>query len=212
MTNRRPIAARNTGLARRAATALAARGVSPNHISQASVGFAALAGMVFWAGGAVGPVLQAILFVVAAVAVQGRLLCNLLDGMVAIEGGQRASDGPFWNEAPDRLADLLILWGVGAAAGLPALGLLAGALAVTTAYLRELGRAEGMPPDFSGPMAKPHRMALVTVGAVLAAGEALLSTMAGDLIVLPLVLWVLVIGTAGTVLRRSLRLIRWMGR
>ena len=38
-----------------------------------------------------------------------------------------------------------------------------------TAYIRELGRALGQPADFGGPMAKPQRMAALTLAALLAA-------------------------------------------
>ena len=206
--SRRPIASRDTGWARSMARRLAASRVTPNQISQASVGFAALAGAAFWASAQMGDVLRALLLVVAAAGCQGRLICNLLDGMVAIEGGRKAPDGPFWNEAPDRAADILILVGLGLAAGLPVLGWAAAALAVLTAYLRELGRAEGMPADFSGPMAKPQRMAVVTVAAVLGAAEPFVS---GTAHVLPVVLWLLICGTALTAALRCRRLIRWLG-
>jgi hypothetical protein len=36
-----------------------------------------------------------------------------------------------------------------------------------TAYVRALGGAIGLAQDFCGPMAKQHRMALLTLGAVL---------------------------------------------
>jgi phosphatidylglycerophosphate synthase len=38
-----------------------------------------------------------------------------------------------------------------------------------TAYVRALGKTAGAPNVFAGPMAKPHRMALVTVTAVACA-------------------------------------------
>ena len=122
MTNRRPIATRNAGWVRQIAGRLATAGVAPNHISQLSMVFAAVAGAAFWAAGSAGPVAGAVLLLVAAISCQGRLLCNLLDGLVAVEGGLRAKDGPFWNEAPDRVADILILVGLGLGAGHPALG------------------------------------------------------------------------------------------
>lgn len=204
---RRPIATRDAGWVRRWAASLAARGVSPNRISQASILCAALAGGAFWASADMGPVAGALLLILGAAFCQARLMCNLLDGLVAVEGGLRAPDGPFWNEAPDRAADILILVGFGLAAGQPALGWAAAAMAVLTAYLRELGRAEGMAPDFSGPLAKPQRMALVTGGAVIAAIEPLVTetTMA-----MSAVLWLLILGTAATALRRAGRLVIWM--
>jgi phosphatidylglycerophosphate synthase len=199
-TERRPLKSRGTRWAARLTDALAERRVPPNLISQASVGFAALAFLLFWGAG-LAPTL---FLVLAAVCVQLRLLCNLLDGMVAVEGGMSTSDGPFWNEVPDRAADVLILWGVGIAAGSPALGLLAGVLAVTTAYLREFGRAEGLGSDYSGPMAKPHRMAAVTIGALAGAVEALAF---GTTWAVVIALAVVVLGTAATIWRRSARIL-----
>jgi phosphatidylglycerophosphate synthase len=198
--NRRPLTSRNSAWAARLASWAVVRGITPNQISQASVGIAAL-GCALFALSRHGPgIVQFFCLILAAAALQARLVCNLIDGMVAIEGGQGAKDGPFWNEAPDRASDLLFFAGAGLAAGQPALGLLAAALAIATAYVRELGRAEGFPPDFSGPMAKPHRMAALTGGTVVAAVYASEWT-------LTVTLWIIVLGTAATILRRSATLI-----
>ncbi len=204
MAERRPIASRNSHWAGWSARRLAEKGVTPNRISQASMGFGALAGLFFWGSGHAPDILAIILLLLGALACQARLICNLLDGMVAIEGGLSAPDGPFWNEAPDRVADLLILAGVGAGLGHPALGMAAGAGAVLTAYVRELGRAEGIGADFSGPMAKPQRMAAITAGAVLAAVEV---AVAGSQWCLFLALLIVLVGSFGTAVRRSARLI-----
>lgn len=198
--NRRPLGSRDTKWARALAGRLVAADIAPNTISQASVGFAALGFLLFWAASATGGLPQTIALILAATTVQLRLLCNLLDGMVAIEGGRSAPTGPFWNEAPDRAADALFLAGAGLAAGEPALGLAAAALAIATAYLRELGRAEGFAPDFSGPMAKPHRMAALTLGSLVAALYASEWTLA-------LTLWIIALGTGATILRRAGRLL-----
>ena len=199
--SRRPLGSRNSGWAVRLAGWAVVKGITPNQISLASVGFAAV-GLIFFVLSPFGPaVLQGVWLILAAAMVQARLVCNLIDGMVAIEGGQRTKDGPFWNEAPDRASDLLFLLGAGIAAGNAALGAFAAALAIATAYLRELGRAEGFPPDFSGPMAKPQRMAALTIGTVIAAFYA-------TEWVLALTLWIIVAGTVLTILRRALRLIR----
>ena len=201
---RRPLNSRSTGWANALSRRLAASRITPNQISQGSILFALIACAAFWTSAPAGPGLTAALLFIAALTIQLRLLCNLLDGMVAVEGGKGSPDGAFWNEAPDRLADLLILGGVGLAIGLPWLGLLAAALAIFTAYLRELGRAEGLPPDFCGPMAKPHRMAGLTGGAVLGAFETLwLGTTWSLLAALVLV----TLGTIATILRRARNLI-----
>ncbi|MFN3575455.1 MAG: CDP-alcohol phosphatidyltransferase family protein [Tabrizicola sp.] len=198
--NRRPLTSRNSAWAARLTSWAVQKGLTPNQISRASIAFAATGLALYWLSTTAGS-LRFLCLLLAAAAIQARLLCNLIDGMVAIEGGKGAKDGPFWNEAPDRLSDLFLLAGAGLAAGAPALGLLAAALAIATAYVRELGRAEGFPPDFSGPLAKPQRMAVLTAGTVLAALYATEWT-------LTLTLWIIVLGTAGTALRRSRTLIR----
>ena len=119
------------------------------------------------------------ILLLAGACVQFRLLCNLLDGMVAVEHGRGSPVGPIWNELPDRLADALFLVGAGYGASLAGVawadnaGWAAAAFAILTAYVRELGRGLGQPADFNGPMAKPHRMALLTAACVAAAAEPL---------------------------------------
>ena len=148
-----------------------------------------------------------------------------MDGMVAIEAGKQTADGAFWNEQPDRVADALILVGLGIAAGSLALGWAAAALAISTAYVRELGKGIDGVVDFSGPMAKPHRMALVTgalIGAALlslvfsteAPGSESIDSSGGFfdsglvIAVLELSLWLLCAGCAVTVYRRCQRLLK----
>ncbi len=209
ITGRRPIASRQTDVAKWAAQSLVNSGVTPNQISMASIGAAFAAFLLLWGAGQVSNTPgRGFLLVLAAAMVQGRLLCNLLDGMVAVEGGKAEPDGPFWNEAPDRVADILILGGVGLAVGHPGLGFLAAALAICTAYVRELGRANGAAPNYSGPMAKQHRMAVVTGALVLSAFWPIWGT--GAVWVLWAGLWVVVLGTAVTVGLRAWTLIEWM--
>jgi phosphatidylglycerophosphate synthase len=203
--NRRPLASRDSGWARSIARRLSAASVTPNQISMASMVMAAVAGIAFWQAGTVMGGSRVALLLIAALFCQFRLLCNLFDGMVAIEGGKQASDGPFWNEFPDRVADILIFVGAGYGAGVPALGWAAAAFAVLTAYTRELGRNCGLPADFSGPMAKPHRMATITVAAVLSLAEPLWS---GHNQVLVAALWLIAIGAAVTTIRRAANIIR----
>lgn len=205
---RRPIATRNARWAQAAARRLADSSITPNQISIASMGAAAIAGAAFWAAGSADGLAHAVLLLLAAAGCQVRLMCNLLDGLVAMEGGKRQPTGAFWNECPDRVADILILAGVGLGVADPALGFAAACMAVFTAYVRELGRASGAPPDFRGPMAKPQRMAAVTAAAMLTLGEPLLPWTAGT--ILTATLWIVTIGAAITVVRRSVALLRWM--
>jgi phosphatidylglycerophosphate synthase len=202
--DRRPLASRNTRWARSIAQWLASKSVTPNHISQASMIAAALAGAAFFLSGQSAGWTRVLLLLLAAAFCQLRLLCNLFDGMVAVEGGKGAADGPFWNEFPDRIADILILVGAGAGIAFPGLGWTAAAFAVLTAYVRELGRATGQPSDFSGPMAKQHRMATITVAAVLSIFEPLWG---GRNEILLVALSLIAAGAAFTALRRSRTLV-----
>jgi phosphatidylglycerophosphate synthase len=170
---------------------------------------AALAGLAFWLTGETQDGLRVALFIAAALFCQLRLLCNLFDGMVAVEGGKGEADGPFWNEFPDRIADLLIFVGAGFAIGVPALGFAAASFAVLTAYVRELGRANGAPNDFSGPMAKQHRMATMTLAALLSSLEGL---WLGDGEILWIALLLISIGAALTALLRTRRQTAWLRR
>ena len=207
LDNRRPLASRQTGWAAALTRRLAATSVTPNQISMASMVFALSAGAAFLASGATEGTTRIALLVAAAVGIQLRLLCNLLDGMVAVEAGKAAPDGPFWNEFPDRVGDIFILVGAGFGTGFPALGFAAAAFAVLTAYVRELGRACGAPADFSGPMAKQHRMAVITVAALAAIAEPLWS---GSISALEVALWIVVVGAAVTALRRAATLVRFL--
>lgn len=204
MTDRRPIASRETGWAHALTRLLVRREVTPNQISIASMGFAAIAGIAFYMGAQAEGAGRVILLIIAVLGCQMRLICNLLDGMVAVEAGQGTPDGPFWNEAPDRVSDLLIFVGLGYGLGLPVLGWAAAALAIGAAYIRELGRATTDENDFCGPMAKPHRMALITGAAILACFE---GWWGGSPAILPIALWIVALGTAATILRRSVRLV-----
>ena len=202
--DRRPLHSREAGWARGLSRWLASTSVTPNQISFASMGFAAISGAAFWGVSHSDGFGRAMLLLLAALGCQLRLVCNLMDGLVAIEAGKQAKDGPFWNEFPDRIADIFIIVGLGMAVGLPAVGWAAAALAVLTAYTRELGRTCGLAADYSGPMAKPHRMALVTAAAVLSFIDPLWAGQGG---VLMAALWVLVLGTAATVVRRGARIV-----
>ncbi len=202
---RRPIAARSSGWAQSFARRLGRTGITPNQISIASMACALLAGSALVSSADQEAFWRALLLLTGAAMIQFRLLCNLFDGMVAVEGGKGTSDGPFWNEAPDRISDIFILVGFSGAAGQWTLGWVAAALAISTAYVRELGRANGAGAVYSGPMAKQHRMALVTVALVIACIEPVWGWQ-GDTITIAL--WVLIAGTAMTAIIRSWTVIR----
>jgi phosphatidylglycerophosphate synthase len=207
LDNRRPLKVRDAAFARRLAQRLAEAKVSPDAVSAASVAFAALgAALLMTAGGLDGWLARALVLVLAAVCVQARLLCNLLDGLVAVEHGRGGPAGPIWNELPDRVSDVLLLAGAGygvQTAGLgggAAVGWIAAVLAMLTAYVRELGRGLGRPADFSGPMAKQQRMAVLTVFCVISVFEPLWRGQ-GQMLMCGLA--VIAAGTLVTVVRRT---------
>ncbi len=164
---RRPLASRQTGLARGALGLLLKTSITPNQISLLSM---VAAGM-----GAAALVLapdRPWLYLLAAVGVQLRLLCNLLDGMVAVEGGRGSAVGGLYNEVPDRVADSLFFIAWGYATGFGWAGWLLALAAMATAYIRLLGGAHGLKQSFRGPLAKQHRMASLTVICLAALIEA----------------------------------------
>lgn len=161
--NRRPIAVRSSSWAQAIAAALAKTSITPNQISCVSVLFAVVGGMALLAWpGPMGLLLCALCIVL-------RLLCNLFDGMVAVEGGRGTATGALYNEMPDRAADSIFLIALGYAIAAPWLGWLCALLAALTAYIRTLGGSLGQAQDFRGPMAKPHRMWLMGIALVIAA-------------------------------------------
>jgi phosphatidylglycerophosphate synthase len=157
---RRPLASRSSGWAQYLAARLTASRATPNQISLLSIAWSALGAVLWWSPG--WPA-----FIAAAVCVQLRLVCNLLDGMVAIEGGKSTATGALFNEIPDRLADPLFLVPLGYASGYPWLGWLAALLAVLTPYIRVLGGAVGQLQDFGGLLPKQRRMAVLTVALLI---------------------------------------------
>jgi phosphatidylglycerophosphate synthase len=194
-TNRRPIEARSAGWAKASASALARTSVTPNQVSATSIVFAAIgAALLAFHPDAIG-------LIGCALAVQARLACNLLDGMVAIEGGKKSPVGALYNEFPDRIADSLLIIALGYAIGRPAWGWFGALAAALTAYIRVFGGSLGLPQDFRGPMAKQHRMAALTLACVAGAIEYLVS---GTQYALYLAAVVIAVGSVATCVTRTL--------
>ncbi len=172
---RRPLKVRNINLAKKTAQFLSRKNVTPNQISIASIFFAFLSTLCLFCFGYSENTNKGWLLLLAALFIQMRLLCNLFDGMVAIEGGKSTPSGELFNDIPDRIADPLILVASGYAINTITwgheLGWCAALFAVMTAYVRTLSASIGAPVDFQGPMAKQHRMALLTIACLLAALE-----------------------------------------
>jgi len=209
---RRPLKSRQTAWAASASRWLVRRRVRPNVISLASVGCGAVAGLALAATTIFCTASETVgLLLLAAAGIQLRLLCNLMDGMVAVEGGMGGPLGDLYNDLPDRFADVFVLlgagyavadWRLGSLDGV-ALGWLAAVAAVLTAYVRVLGGLAGAKQYFLGPMAKPQRMAVMTVACLLAAGERLLDWPPR---IFAVALAVVVVGCTVTVVRRLRRI------
>ena len=166
--DRRPLASRQWRWSNALASSLARRGITPNAISTAGMISGILGGLALVATRRPGFEIAG--FLAGAVFIQLRLLANLFDGMVAMEQKSSSPLGAIYNEVPDRVSDAATLIGAGFAwSGSPTLGYLAALLAIFIAYIRVQGRLAGAPQDFSGPMAKPQRMAAVTLAALFAA-------------------------------------------
>ena len=200
---RRPLKVRDVKMSQSLARALAKKNITPNHISIASVVFALIAAICLWNVPSDPGSSKVILLLLAAVFIQCRLLCNLFDGMVAIEGGKSTASGELFNDIPDRVADPLILIAASAVSSIAwasSVGWLAALLAVGTAYTRTLGKSIGAPSYFQGPMAKQHRMAIITVACVLSMFEHLFWP-GGTVLLIALV--VICIGSVITTIRRA---------
>jgi phosphatidylglycerophosphate synthase len=193
--SRRPLASRSSGFAQQATALLLKTSITPNQISLISIAVSIVGAFAL-----LHAPQRPWLYLIAVLGVQLRLLCNLLDGMVAVEGGRGTPAGGLYNEIPDRIADSLFLVAWGYACGSPALGWAAALAAAVTAYIRVLGGALGQKQDFRGPMAKQHRMAALTLTCVLALMETWLR---GSSALLEIGLWIVMIGSVWTCVERT---------
>jgi phosphatidylglycerophosphate synthase len=142
--------------------------------------------------------------ILAALFIQMRLLCNLFDGMVALEGGKSTKSGELFNDIPDRVSDSLLFIALGYSItnisfGIE-LGYLAALFAALTAYVRVLGTSMQAGSCFKGPMAKQHRMAILTTALILTPFE--FSYFNSDYI-LTITLFVITIGSFLTIVNRT---------
>lgn len=194
MRNRRPLATRQRKVIHLLVAALLRTGITPDQISAAGIVAAALAALALvaapaWPWG----------FALAALFIQLRLLANLLDGLVAVEGGRAGPHGALWNELPDRLEDTAILTAFGYATGSLTLGLAASLAAFGCANVRLMGGALGQAQSFIGPMAKQHRMAAVTIGCLIGLVESLAGQPPR---IAQVLLWLVLAGSLVTIARR----------
>lgn len=203
-SNRRPLKVRGSVWSQKFASYLSKKDITPNQISIGSIVASFIASIfillisndnffTIW----ISPIL-AVLFI------QMRLLCNLFDGMVALEGGKSTKSGELFNDIPDRVSDSLLFIALGYSItnisfGIE-LGYLAALFAALTAYVRVLGASMQAGSCFKGPMAKQHRMAILTTALILTPFE--LSLFATDYI-LTITLFTITIGSFLTIVNRT---------
>ena len=166
-TDRRPIQSRNTHWAEFATRVLVSRGISPNAISLFGMFAAVAAGISFYSTNITTGPGHRVLWLCGGILCQVRLLCNLFDGMVAVNRNIASPKGELYNEVPDRVSDAAVFIGLGySTGGDVTAGYIAALLSVFVAYVRAMAKSIGAPNDFCGPMAKPQRMAIATVVAM----------------------------------------------
>src|SRR6266581_7852433 len=206
--DRRPIATRNRKWAQAATVCLASRNVSPNAISIAGMCACIVAGIAL---GATSIADYRVLWLIAALGAQLRLTANMLDGMVALASGRASKTGELYNEVPDRVSDAAVFIGAGFAwGGSVVLGYIATILAIFTAYVRAAGKIAGAPNDFCGPMAKQHRMLVITLiwayAAITPRSWQIITFNDSQIGLVTLGLVVIVVGCLITVVRRLSRI------
>lgn len=166
LINRRDVKSRNTGWAQMTAKMIANAGISPNMISTLSMLFSFGSLWSFYYSTE-----NKYFLILAVIFIQLRLLCNLFDGMVAVEFNKKSIIGELYNEVPDRISDFFIIIGAGIYSQKfnYAMDLAWGNifLATLTAYLRTFGASITKIHFFLGPMAKQHRMFLISASSII---------------------------------------------
>jgi phosphatidylglycerophosphate synthase len=208
--DRRPIATRDRKWAQAATVWLASRNVSPNAISIAGMCACIVAGIALAATSICD---YRILWLVAALGAQLRLTANMLDGMVALASDRASKTGELYNEVPDRVSDAAVFIGAGFAwGGNITLGYIATILSIFTAYIRAAGKIAGAPNEFCGPMAKQHRMFIITLICLYAAftprSWQVMTFNDSQIGLMTLGLVIIIAGCAITVIRRLSRIAR----
>lgn len=161
-TSRRPIAGMFRGTAQAAVRLAVRTRIHPDVFSYASIAAAAIAAWLFWQSGT-HPRYIAVAVAFALL----RLWLNMFDGMVALAAGKASRKGEIINDLPDRISDVLIFVGVAHSGWCNAYYAYWVAIAaVIVAYVGLFGQAVGVQREFSGVMAKPWRIVLLSIGAL----------------------------------------------
>jgi len=161
-TSRRPIAGMFRRTAEGAVRVAVRAHIHPDVFSYASIVAAGIAAWLFWASRTHPR------YIVLAVAFALlRLWLNMFDGMVALAAGKASKKGEIINDLPDRLSDVLIFVGIAHSGWCNAYYAYWVAIAaLIVAYVGLFGQAVGVQREFSGVMAKPWRIVVLSIGAL----------------------------------------------
>jgi len=137
---RRPLKVRGSIWSKTIASHLSKKNITPNQISVLSIVFSFIAAVFILLISTAHSYEIWLYSVLAAFFIQMRLLCNLFDGMVALEGGKSTNSGELYNDIPDRVSDSILFIAVGYTISVVSwgveLGYFAALLAMMTAYVR----------------------------------------------------------------------------
>ena len=139
-----------------------AAGLTPNHVSLLSLGFALAAAAAFAVADPLPYVLGALF-----VFVNGWL--DLIDGALARAQAVDSPRGDLLDHVIDRYADLIIIGGLAAGVGRFALGFLAVTGVLMTSYLGTQIQAVGLGRAYGGLVGRADRLVLVGLAGLLAA-------------------------------------------
>lgn len=208
-TSRRPIAGMFRRTAQGAVRVAVRAKIHPDVFSYASIVCAAIAAWLFWQS-RTHPryIVLAIAFALL------RLWLNMFDGMVALEAGKASRKGEIVNDLPDRISDVLIFAGIAHSGWCNTFYAYWVAIAsVLVAYVGLFGQAVGVQREFSGVMAKPWRIVVLSIGALTTMFLVLNSRpyWFGGLSVLDWTHFVILAGCAQTIIVRLRRIFRALG-
>lgn len=202
--NRRPLRVREQPWVHSVTKWCLRKGFTPNSISLWSIVFSAIGAaellLVPWCHWFVA----ALILLTVPIMLGMRGMCNLIDGLLAVEGGLKTKSGEVFNDVPDRISDSLLFVAAGYAASSLSLGWMAALVAVGTAYVRMLGGALRAKQYFDGPMAKQTRMAVLSTACLAGAAEQIIL---GSLISIQIGLFVIIIGSVWTIARRLRKIV-----
>jgi archaetidylinositol phosphate synthase len=139
-------------------------GLTPNAVSVLAIGVALLAGGTFVLAGT-----DPVWYVAGAVLVFVNGWLDLIDGALARRLDVESRAGDFLDHVLDRYADIALLAGLSAGVGRYALGFAAVTGVVMTSYLGTQAQAVDLDRVYGGLVGRADRLALMGVGATLAA-------------------------------------------